>query len=240
MAAAAAKKKTAAKPAKADAAAVLAEIKRGGSAAYKADMAKRYGIVTKAPVYGLAVGTMREMAKRLGRDHALAEALWKSGVHDARMLATMVDNVAEVTPAQMDRWVKDCDNWALVDTACFHYWDRTPYAFKQIQKWTGAKGEFVKRAGFALLASCALHGQGSEADHLKGLTLIEREAHDERNFVKKAVSWALRSIGGKGSPKLKKAARDLAKRLAASEDAGERWVGKDALREFNKKDGRAS
>jgi 3-methyladenine DNA glycosylase AlkD len=169
----------------------------------------------------------------------MAEALWKSGVFDARMLATMVDNPAEVTPAQMDRWVKDCDNWALVDTACFHYWDRTPYAARQIEKWAGAKGEFVKRAAFALMASCALHKHSTDADQLKGLKLIEREAHDERNFVKKAVSWALRAIGGKGSPKLRAAARDVAKRLAASEDASERWVGKDALREFNKKDGRA-
>lgn len=235
----AAKKKTAAKSAKADVAAVLAELKRKGSPAYKADMAKRYGIVTKAPVYGVAVGALREMGKKLGPDHALAEALWKSGVHDARMLATMVDDPADVTPAQMQRWVKDCDNWGLVDTACFHYWDRTPHAFKQIQKWASAKDEFVKRAAFALLASCALHGQGSEADHLKGLKLIAREAHDERNFVKKAVNWALRAIGGKGSPKLRSAARALAKSLAASEDATERWVGKDALREFNKKDEKA-
>lgn len=229
-------KARAAKSAKADVSAVLAEIKRSGSPAYKANMAKRFGIVTKAPVYGLDVGTLREMGKRLGPDHALAEALWKSGVHDARMLAPMVDNAAEVTPAQMDRWVKDCDNWALVDTACFHYWDRTPHAAKQIDKWSSAKGEFVKRAAFALMASCALHKHSTDADQLKGLKLIEREAHDERNFVKKAVSWALRAIGGKGSPKLRTAARELAKRLAASDNSSERWVGKDALREFNKKD----
>jgi 3-methyladenine DNA glycosylase AlkD len=232
-------KKAAANSAKADVAAVLAEIKRSGSPAYKANMAARFGIVTKAPVYGLDVGTLRAMAKRLGPDHALAEALWKSGVHDARMLAAMVDNAAEVTPAQMDRWVKDCDNWALVDTACFHYWDRTPYAAKQIEKWASAKGEFVKRAAFALMASCALHKHSTEGDQLKGLKLIEREAHDARNFVKKAVSWALRSIGGRGSAKVRAAAREVAKRLAQSEDAAERWVGKDALREFNKKGGSA-
>lgn len=237
--AAAKTKPAAARGAKPEVAAVLAEMKRSGSPAYKADMAKRFGIVTKAPVYGLAVGTLREMAKRLGPDHLMAEALWKSGVFDARMLATMVDNPAEVTPAQMDRWVKDCDNWALVDTACFHYWDKTPHAAKQIEKWSSAKGEFVKRAAFALMASCALHKHSTDADQLKGLKLIEREAHDPRNFVKKAVSWALRAIGGKGSAKLKAAARALAKRLAASDDAAERWIGKDALREFNKKDGKA-
>jgi 3-methyladenine DNA glycosylase AlkD len=123
------KKKVAPKKAKAvapDAKAVLAELKRNSSASYKADMAKRYGIVTKAPVYGVTVATLRAMAKRIGYDHALAEELWSSGIHDARMLATMVDDPADVTPAQMERWVKDMDNWGIVDTACFHYWDRVP------------------------------------------------------------------------------------------------------------------
>ncbi|HYD86457.1 MAG TPA: DNA alkylation repair protein [Vitreimonas sp.] len=228
---AAAKKATVAPP---EVGAILAELKRGASPAYKADMAKRYGIVTKAAVYGAPVATLRALAKKIGYDHALAEKLWASGVHDARMLATMVDDPALVTPAQMNRWVKDCDNWALVDTACFHYWDRTPHAFKQIEKWSKAKDEFVKRAAFALLASCALHGQGSDADHLRGLQLIEREASDLRNFVKKAVNWALRAIGGKKSPKLRTAARALAQKLAASEDATARWNGKDALRAFGK------
>ena len=99
---------------------VLAELKRSGSASYKDDMFKRYGIVTKAPAYGVTVATLRAMAKRIGKDHALAEALWASGVHDARMLATMIDDPADVTPAQMERWVKDMDNWGTVDTACFH------------------------------------------------------------------------------------------------------------------------
>lgn len=214
--------------------AILAELKRGASRAYAADMAKRYGIVTKAEVYGATVATMRAMAKRIGYDHDLAEALWATGVHDARMLATMVDDPADVTAAQMERWVKDMDNWGIVDTACFHYWDRTPHAFAKIEKWSKAKDEFVKRAAFALLASCAVHKQGTDAQFLRGLELIEREAGDPRNFVKKAANWALRAIGGKASPKLRAAARALAQRLAQSDDPIARWNGKDALRGFAK------
>jgi len=214
--------------------AVLAELKRNGSAAYKADMSKRYGIVTKAPVYGVPVGVLRKMAKRIGYDHALAEELWKSGVHDARMLATMVDDPVQVTAAQMDRWIKDCDNWAIVDTACFHYWDRSPHAFKQIEKWAKAKPEFIKRGAFALLASAALHKTISDEQCLRGLELIEANANDPRNFVKKSVNWALRGIGGKKSPKCRAAARELAEQLSVSEDATERWVGRDAMRAFDK------
>lgn len=226
--------KKAAKGASTDVKEILAELKRGSSAAYKADLAKRYGIITKAPVYGTPVGTLRTMAKRIGYDRALAEKLWASGVHDARMLATMVDDPADVTAAQMDRWIKDCDNWGLVDTACFHYWDRSPHAFAQIEKWAKAKDEFVKRGAFALLASCALHKTISDEQCLRGLELIEAHASDGRNFVKKAANWALRAIGGKKSPKCRAAARELAEQLSVSEDASERWVGKDAIKAFDK------
>jgi 3-methyladenine DNA glycosylase AlkD/uncharacterized protein YdhG (YjbR/CyaY superfamily) len=232
-------KKTAARKAPAkkrapDLTSILAELKRGSSSAYKADMAKRYGIVTKAEVYGVPVGTLRAMAKNLGHDHALAQQLWASGVYDARMLATMVGDPAKVTPAEMDRWAKDFDNWAIVDTACFHYWDRSPHAVKQIEKCPKAKDEFVKRAAFALMASCALHKTISDEACLRGLDLIEAHARDPRNFVKKAVNWALRAIGGKKSPKCRAAARELAEQLSVSEDATERWVGKDAMRAFDK------
>lgn len=232
----AAEKKTVAKkaPARADVKSVLAELKRAGDPTYKADMGKRYGIVTKAPVYGVRVATLRTMAKRIGYDHALSEKLWASGVHDARMLATMVDDPADVTAAQMERWVKDMDNWGIVDTACFHYWDRSPHAHKQIEKWAKAKDEFVKRAAFALLASCALHKQATEAQLMRGLELIEAHARDPRNFVKKAVNWALRAIGGVKKAKLRAAARSLAEQLSVSDDATERWVGKDAMRAFDK------
>ncbi len=227
-------KKKAAVKAASDLKAVLAELKHAGSPVFKADMAKRYGIVTKAEVYGTTVATLRAMAKRIGYNRTLPEQLWATGIHDARMLATMVDDPADVTPAQMERWVKDMDNWGIVDTACFHYWDRTPHAFAKIEKWSKAKDEFVKRAAFALLASCAVHKQGTDAQFQRGLELIEREASDPRNFVKKAANWALRAIGGKASPKLRAAARALAKQLAKSDDPTERWNGKDALHAFAK------
>ncbi len=229
----AAKKKSLPKTAP-DLKSVLEELKQNGSAKFKADMAARYGIVTKAEVYGTTVAKLRAMAKKIGYDHALAEQLWSTGIHDARMLACMIDDPADVTPAQMERWVKGMDNWGLVDTACFHYWDRTPHAFAKIEKWSKSKDEFVKRAAFALLASCALHKQGTDAQFLRGLDLIEREASDPRNFVKKAANWALRAIGGKQSPKLRAAARALAKQLAESDDPTERWNGKDALRAFSR------
>ncbi|HSC85873.1 MAG TPA: DNA alkylation repair protein [Polyangiaceae bacterium] len=197
-------------------------------------MATRYGIVTQAEVYGVPVGTLRTLAKKWGPNRELALALWKTGNHDARMLATMLDEPARVTATQMDRWAADCDNWALVDTACFHYWDSSPHAFGRIEKWSSAKAEFTKRAAFALLASAALHGKGDDENHLRGLELIAREAKDERNFVKKAVSWALRAIGDKKSPRLRSEARALARKLAESTHPIERWIGKDALRAFAK------
>jgi 3-methyladenine DNA glycosylase AlkD/uncharacterized protein YdhG (YjbR/CyaY superfamily) len=217
-----------------DVASVLRELQKNASKKYRVDMRAHYGIFTKAPVYGTPVGKLRRMAKAIGVNHELADDLWRTGIHDARMLATMVDDPERVTPAQMDRWAKDFDNWAIVDTACFSLFDRTPRAFEQIEKWAKAKDEMVKRAAFALLASRALHGFGSEQDHLRGLALIEREANDPRNFVKKGANWALRAIGAKKSPKLCAAARALAKKLSESDDPTERWNGKDALRAFAK------
>jgi 3-methyladenine DNA glycosylase AlkD len=227
-------KKAPANAAAADCKSLLAELKRGASAKYKADMSARYGIVTQAKVYGTPVGAMRTMAKKIGRDHILAQQLWASGVHDARMLAPMVGDPAKVTPAEMARWVKDFDNWAIVDTVCFHYWDRSPHAFGQIEKWVRAKDEFVKRAAFALLASSALHRTITDEQCLRGLELVEDHARDPRNFVKKSVNWSLRAIGGKKSQKCRAAARQVAERLSTSDDATERWVGRDAMKAFSK------
>lgn len=218
----------------ADIAPILDELQRKASKRYRADMSARYGIVTKAIVYGTPVAQLKAIARRLGQDHDLASALWRSGVHDARMLATMVDDPARVTTAQMNRWAKGFDNWGIVDTACFNLFDRTPHAFAQIETWAKAKDEFVKRAAFALLASAALHGHGTQSDLVRGLTLIERAASDPRNFVKKGASWALRAIGGNSDRTLRTAARDLARRLAASTDAAQRWVGNDAVKAFGK------
>jgi len=134
----------------------------------------------------------------------------------------------------MERWARDFDNWAITDTLCFHLWDRTPHAWQKIGAWTRRREEFVKRAGFALLASVALHDKAApDGPFLKALPLIERGAADERNFVKKGVSWALRRIGNR-SRALHAAAMELAQRLAASESAPSRWVGKDTLRDLER------
>jgi 3-methyladenine DNA glycosylase AlkD len=196
-------------------------------------MLTRYGI-TAPRAFGVKVGQLHLLAKRLGRDHALVEPLWRSGWYEARMLVAFVGEPARVAPAEMERQVRDFDNWALPDTLAFHLWDRCPHAWKKIGPWCGRREEFVRRAGFALLACVALHdGTTPDAPFSKALALIERGASDERNFVKKGVSWALRAIGRR-SAKLHAESVALAERLAASEDATERWVGKDVLRDLGK------
>jgi 3-methyladenine DNA glycosylase AlkD len=132
----------------------------------------------------------------------------------------------------MDEWIRDCDNWALVDTLAFNLFDRTPHGFGKVAKWAKARDEYVKRAGFALLACLALHGRGEDEDYLELMPLIERAATDERNFVKKGVSWALRAIGGKRSPRLRTEARRIAERLAQSKDRTACWIGREAMRKF--------
>ena len=215
-----------------DVATLLAELERNGSSKFRADLSARYGIVTKDPAFGTPMAKIKLIARKVGRDHALAEALWKTRIYEARLLASLVDEPERVTRAQMNRWAKDFDNWAVVDTLCFNLFDRTPHAFAQIATWSKSKDEFVKRAAFALLASLALHGRAQDEELLRALPLIERASGDERNFVKKGVSWALRAIGRK--PSLRAAARALAQRLAKSEQAAARWTGRDALREFAK------
>ncbi len=191
----------------------------------------RFGITARNPL-GVSMTNMQAVAKRLGRSHELAEGLWKTGVYEARMITSFVDEPARVTPTQMDRWCRDFDNWAICDTLCFHLFDRTPHAWAKIEQWSALKGEHQKRAAFALLASVALHDRTApDAPFVKSLRLIERAATDERNFVKKGVNWALRGVGRRNAA-LNKAAVAVARRLADSPEAAPRWVGKDALREL--------
>jgi len=194
----------------------------------------RYGLPSDHAV-GISVGALKTKAKALGRDHDLAIALWKTGIYEARLLAAFVGDPARVTPAEMDRWCKDFDNWGVVDTVCFSLWDRTPHAFAKVRAWATRKPEFERRAAFALLACLALHDKVTKDDgpYLDSLKLIERAAADERNFVKKGVSWALRLVGRR-SRGLHAASMALSKTLAASEDATERWLGKEALKDLGK------
>jgi len=191
----------------------------------------RFGI-TATDALGVSMAKIQKLAKTLGRNHELAIALWDTGCYEARLLTAYVAEPTRVTPTQMDRWCKDFDNWAVCDTLCFHLFDRVPHAWDKIRKYCNQRPEFVKRTAFALMASIAGHDKlaGDEL-FLEGLTLIERAASDERNFVKKAVSWALRRIGRRNR-KLHRACVELSARLAASTDATERWIGRDAHREL--------
>lgn len=209
---------------------ILAQLERQGTKKNVDGMA-RYAI--KAPkVFGVSVGDIRDIGRKTGKNHSLALELWESGWYEARMLSAFVDDPRLVTPSQMDRQAKDFDNWAVCDTLCFHLYDKTPHAWAKIEKWSRQKPEFVKRAGFALLASVAVHDKKApDAPFIKSFKLIESEATDSRNFVKKAVNWALRAIGAR-NPTLFDAAREVAERLAASGDATARWNGKDALRQL--------
>jgi 3-methyladenine DNA glycosylase AlkD len=209
---------------------VLAWLERRGTRANVRGMA-RYGIVARKAV-GVSMGTMQTLQKRIGTDHDLAVKLWESGWHEARLLAAMVGDPARVTRREMNAWAADFENWADCDTVCFKLWDRTPLAWEKARQWATSPRELVKRAGFALMACLALHDKAApDRPFLAFLPLIEKGARDERNFVKKGVSWALRSIGRRNRA-LHTAALALARRLAGSENGAPRWVGRDAAREL--------
>jgi 3-methyladenine DNA glycosylase AlkD len=201
---------------------VVAELKRLASRRTRDGMA-RYAIPSDH-AYGVTMKDMKAYAKTLGRNHPLACALWDTGVYEARMLTSMLADPARVTAAQMDRWVRD--------TMCFNLFDRTPHRWDKVTQWAGKPGEFQKRTAFALLWSLTVHDKAAaDAKFVAGLSLIEREADDDRNFVKKAVNMALRAIG-KRNRALHGAALTTAKRLAAAKIPSASWIGKDALREL--------
>ncbi len=209
---------------------VLAWLKRRGTQRNIRGMA-RYGIVARR-AFGVSVGTLQSLKKRLGRDHALALELWSTGWFEARLLAALVDDPERVTRRQMDAWVAGFENWADCDTVCFQLFDRSPLAWQAVRRWSHAPREFVKRAAFALLASLALHDKTApDRRFVTLLPLIAKGARDERNFVKKGVSWALRGIGRRNVA-LHRVALALAKRLAASEHSAARWIGRDAARDL--------
>src|SRR5262249_53849374 len=190
--------------------------------------------ITAKKAFGVSMANIQVLAKETGRSHELAAALWATEWHEARMLTAFVDQPERVTSAQMDRWCRDFDNWAICDTLCFKLFDQTPHAWAKVPKWAGRSEEFVRRAGFALLASLALHDKRGPDDPFRGgLRWIEDAADDDRNFVKKGVSWALRSIGRRSQP-LHAESMALTRRLAESKDGASRWIGKDALRDLGK------
>jgi 3-methyladenine DNA glycosylase AlkD len=209
---------------------VVASLKRLATKRTRDGLA-RYGIPS-GDALGVTIGAIQKLAKSVGRDHDLAEALWQTGWYEARLLAAYVDDPDRVTAAQMDRWCRDFDNWGICDTVCFTLFDRSPHAWRKVPKWAGRRSEFERRGAFALMACLALHDKNATDDAFRPfLPLIERAATDDRNFVKKAVNWALRAVGGR-SAALNVAAVAVSRRLAGSPDATARWVGKDALRQL--------
>ncbi len=218
------------KPSGKEVGAAVASLKRLASKKTRDGMA-RYGLPSDKAL-GVPVGKIQQLAKSRGRNHELAAALWDNGWYEARLLAAYVDEPERVTPAQMDRWCRDFDNWGIVDTVCFVLFDRTPHAWGKIEPWSQRSDEFGKRAGFVLMACLALHDKiAPDENFLAWLPLIEKGARDERNFVKKGVNWALRAIGRRNLA-LHAAAVTVAQRLSASPQAAARWVGKDAFREL--------
>jgi 3-methyladenine DNA glycosylase AlkD len=181
---------------------------------------------------GVPVGMLRRIARCIGKNHALALALWKSGIHEARILAGIIDEPAKVTSRQMDAWACDFDSWDVCDQCCNNLFDKTPFAYRKAATWSRRREEFVKRAGFALMAALAVHDKkASDATFVKFLLLIEHAASDDRNFVKKAVNWALRQIG-KRNARLRRLAIASARRIRRQDSRPARWIAADALREL--------
>jgi 3-methyladenine DNA glycosylase AlkD len=205
-------------------------LKRHGSKSGRDGM-RRYNIPSDR-AFGVPMRQVQELGKLLGHDHRLAADLWATGWYEARLLAAYVDLPAAVTLAQMDRWCRDFDNWAVCDTVCFVLFDRTPHAWSRVKDWAPRRAEYVKRAAFALLWGLTVHDKTSgDVPFLRALTLIERAATDDRHFVKKAVDMALRAVG-KRNAALNTAASNVARRLIASPDETAQWIGKHALREL--------
>lgn len=191
----------------------------------------RFGISSKGTL-GVSIPVLRKIAKETGRDHALAGELWKTGIHEARILAAMVDEPDRVTRKQMDEWVRDFDSWDVCDQVCMNLFDLTEHACKKAVEWSGREPEFEKRAGFALMACLAVHDKAvPDGKFEEFLPAIERGAGDERNFVKKAVSWALRQMG-KRNRRLNRSAIAAAKRIGKRDPKAAKWVSRDVLKEL--------
>ena len=191
----------------------------------------RFGI-SPENTYGISIPNLRKMAKEIGRDHSLAQQLWNSGIHEARILASMIDELNQVTKKQMDAWIRDFDSWDVCDQCCMNLFDKTPMAWEKAIEWTNREKELEKRAGFALMACLAWHDKESpDKKFLVLLPAIKREADDDRNYVKKAVNWALRNIG-KRNLNLNKKAIETAKEIQKMDSRSAKWIASDAIREL--------
>ena len=191
----------------------------------------RFGIVS-ANAFGISAPVIKSFAKKIGKNHELALELWKTGYYDARVIAFLIDDPKLVTKSQMNSWVRDFDSWAICDGTCCYLFRKTPFAFEKIFEWAERKEEFVRRTAFSLIAYLAVHDKKrDDKEFLQFLLLIKKYSIDERNFVKKAVNWALRQIG-KRSKFLNKEALKLAKEILTLDSKSARWIASDAIREL--------
>ena len=212
---------------------VIQELEKHKNPKNVAGMA-RFGINTNNTL-GISIPFLRTFAKRIGKNHILAQELWKSGIHEARILAAFIDNAKLVTQKQMDQWASDFDSWDICDQVCMNLFDKTPWAYDKTIEWAKKKEEFIKRAGFALMAVLAVHDKKAKDDKFDHFfPIIIRESTDERNYVKKAINWALRQIGKRNTVCMKKATA-CANKLLEIDSKSAHWIASDALREFAKK-----
>jgi 3-methyladenine DNA glycosylase AlkD len=210
--------------------AVLRELKGLADPKVRAKMA--YFGVNVPLAHGISVPVLQRFAKHIGKDHRLAQELWTTGIHEARILATFIGEPAEVTAAEMERWVRDFNSWDIVDATCCYLYAHTKFAWKKAAEWSRRREEFEKRAAFSLVAYLSYKDkEASDARFVKFLSVIEREAYDERNFVKKAVNWTLRNIG-KRNVRLNREAIRAAERIRRQDSRAARWIAADALREL--------
>lgn len=181
---------------------------------------------------GISIYQLRPLAKQIGKHHTLALELWDTGIHDARLLAVFLDDPALVTPEQMDHWAEDFDSWDVCDQACTSLFDLTAFAYKKIYQWSDHEKEFVKRAAFSLIAGLSVHdNHAPDKEFEQFFPLILKYADDDRNYVKKAVNWALRNIG-KRNQQLNKKAITIAQKMQKKPEKSARWIANDALREL--------
>lgn len=195
----------------------------------------RFGIVTKK-AFGVSAPILKNLAKEIKKQtddrHKLALELWETGIHEARIIAYLIDDPKEVSSEQMESWAADFDNWAICDGACGHLFCKTEFAYQKVFEWSKREEEFVKRAGIVLMAWLAVHDKkASDATLAQFLPILEAHADDERNFIKKAVNWSLRQIG-KRNANLNSLATRTAERIKAQNTRAARWIAADALREL--------
>ncbi|MGF3553999.1 MAG: DNA alkylation repair protein [Thermoplasmatota archaeon] len=184
---------------------------------------------------GISIYNLRPLASKIGKNHELALKLWDSGIHDARLLAVFIDDPTQVTSKQMDNWVKDFDSWDVCDQACTSLFDLTPFAWKKVLEWSKCDEEFVKRASFSLIAGLAVHDKKADDSKFEEFfPLIKKESTDDRNYVKKAVNWALRNIG-KRNNNLNKKAIETVKEIQKIKSKSAKWIANDAIRELTSK-----